>query len=229
MGDKGKTLKFKFLAFFVVIVLIDCVYIGYYYSTFLSGPPVTVGVLQFLPSISFKNNTMATNKWMKLFCMTAQAKTIYLDIYVDGLFIKPIVWTILNNTRLYVLNSPSDYLKYNYKEFPYLNITYIRFELVIDTGLSSTRVVAINYTAPIYKFHENNTEFPIYYSKKPGPYQFKTWIISVYLAFLDDTRENVTFSGNSYIDIVLLFGLYQKRTVEMANLFFKKYILPSYV
>ena len=229
MGIKRNSLRFKFLVFFAVIALVDCTYVWYYYSAFLFGPPVPDGTLQFLPvGTYFSNTTRATNQWMKMFCDTAQAKTVYLDIYKDGLFIKPIAWTILNNTRLSVLNSPEDYEKYNYRDFPYLNITYVRFELVIDTGLSSTRTVAINYTAPIYKFHENNTEFPIYYSKKPGPYQFRTWIISVYLAFLDSTRENITFSENSKVVPVLLFGLYRKRTVEMANWFFRKYILPGY-
>lgn len=151
---------------------------------------------------------------------------VELDIHADGLFIKPIAWAILNNTRLPPFESPEDYERYNYKDFPYLNITYVRFELVIFDEMKDT--VAINYTAPIYKFHENNTDFPIYYSKKTGPYQFRTWTISVYLAFLDNTRENVTFYGDYYIDIVLLFGLYQKRTVDLANWYFKKYIFPGY-
>ena len=226
MGIKRNTLRFKFLVFFAVIALVDCTYVWYYYSAFLSGPPILADTLQFLPIVPFSNTTVATNQWMKTFCITAQAKTVHLDIYSNGLFIKPIAWTILNNTRLSVLKSLEDYERYNYKDFPYLNITYVRFELVIFDGMKDT--VAINYTAPIYKFHENNTEFPIYYSKKPGPYQFRTWMIGVYLAFLDNTKENVTFYGDYYIDIVLLFGLYQKRTVEMANWFFRKYILPGY-
>ena len=70
---------------------------------------------------------------------------VELDIHADGLFIKPIAWAILNNTRLPPFESPEDYERYNYKDFPYLNITYVRFELVIFDGMKDT--VAINYTA----------------------------------------------------------------------------------
>lgn len=212
---------------FFITVLGNYAYMAYYYSAFLSGPPVLAGTLRFITYGTYNNVTIPTNHWERLFCITAQTQEVSLEILGEGLFIKPITWAILKGIVSKDFWTPKDYERYNFKDFPYLNITYIRFKLVVFNGINYT--TAVNYTAPIYKFNENNTEFPIYYSKKLGPYDYRVWYITAYLAFLDDTRENITINFGEPIEIVLLFGLYEKRTMSMAKWYFREYILNGYI
>ncbi|MGQ4832628.1 MAG: hypothetical protein ACP6IS_01865 [Candidatus Asgardarchaeia archaeon] len=62
MGIKDKPLALKFFLMLVIVAATNYVYLNYYYSAFLSGPPVPTGNLKFELYGTFSNVTIATNK-----------------------------------------------------------------------------------------------------------------------------------------------------------------------
>ncbi|MGQ4832734.1 MAG: hypothetical protein ACP6IS_02400 [Candidatus Asgardarchaeia archaeon] len=203
-----KELKIKFFLIFLgILILGNIIFVYTFYSSFLAGPPVHIGTLTFIGEIG-KNITVHTNEWWNMFCDEANTYQVYMDIFREGLFIRPYKWSIIKGSEN--ISSKSDLNRYLYKDFQYLNMTYISFKLWVFNGKNETLV--INYTAPIWKFNENNTEFPYYYSKKSD---YQVWHVAVYYSFLNESIKKIEFVDE--IEIYVLFKLYANRTIEMAN------------
>ena len=196
------------LIFLLIMLLGNLTFIYWFYSSFLAGPPVHIGTLTFIAGETRDNVTAPTNEWWNMLCDETDSYQVYMDIFHEGIFIRPYKWSIVK--RGTPINDESDLDRYLYKDFPYLNMTYINFRLWVFDGRNETLV--INYTAPIWKFNENNTEFPYYYSKK---LDYQVWHAEVYYSFLNKSVKEIKLVDG--VKIYVLFKLYANRTVEMAN------------
>ncbi|MCD6514283.1 MAG: hypothetical protein J7L07_05100 [Candidatus Odinarchaeota archaeon] len=203
-----KRLKIKFLIFLGILILGNIIFLYTFYTSFLQGPPIEVGRLTFT-ELFLSNTTVPTNYWEDMHCYETNSDSgAFLTIFESGLSIRPYKWSIVK--RGIPITTDDDLDRYLYKDFPYLNMTYINFRLWVFDGRNETLV--INYTAPIWKFNENNTEFPYYYSKK---LDYQVWHAEVYYSFLNKSVKEIKLVDG--VKIYVLFKLYANRTVEMAN------------
>ncbi|MCD6514284.1 MAG: hypothetical protein J7L07_05105 [Candidatus Odinarchaeota archaeon] len=207
------------LIFLLIMLLGNLTFIYWFYSSFLAGPPVHIGTLTFIAGGTRDNVTAPTNEWWIMLCDETDSYQVYMDIFHEGIFIRPYKWSIVK--RGTPINDESDLDRYLYKDFPYLNMTYINFKLWVFDGRNETLV--INYTAPIWKFNENNTEFPYYYSKK---LDYQVWHIEVYSAFLSNSVSEISYEKG--VKFYVLFRIYVNRSMDMANRVFFNVIFRNY-
>lgn len=161
--------------------------------------------------------TVPTNKWLAM----SGFSYITIDYPPSGLFVKPIDYSI----DYYYTDDPNLWGRFRDRNYPYLNQTYIKFLMYYSTQSGDT-VYAINYTAPIYKFVYNNSEWLTFITN--SSHRYVELAIEVYLMIKSENETTIDLKDWIHVK----FGIFRFRSDEEIFSLMLTYVIivsPFYI